>query len=656
MSSRRRPTAIALAGFVIAAVVMTWPVASRLRSGIPMDLGDPLLNSWILAWGGERAMRILGGEGAAAAGFFDANIFHPEPLTLAYSEHLFAQTVQVLPIYAATGDPILCYNLLFLSTFVLSGLGMYLLVRETTGSAGAGFVAGLLYAFSPVRAGQLGHLQVLSSQWMPFVMLWLRRFVRTGRVAPLAAATVALVAQNLSCGYFLVYFAPFVALYALFELVASRRIGCFRVWLGLMASGAAAFALTVPFLLPYVELRQRGIQPRSIEEVEHFSADVYSYATPNPDLLLWGSREWGMATSPEGTLFPGFAILVLAAAGLGVEGRRAWQTRSEARFGPREQAAAGLLAAIAGAALASTCLVLLAGQRVRAARSVSRGLALAPNHLLVAALAGVALLAFSPASRRWLRAIIERVPSAFFLPASLAAVWLSFGPTIESMGLVVSRETAYAWLYHNVPGFDGLRVPARYAMLAVMFLVVPAGTGLSCLLRRGNPATLLAASFLVLADGAAFPVAIHPATRDSVGSEAAARHAPRLYRFIERLPDDAVIVEFPFGEPRDEVRYVYYSTLHWRPILNGYSGIFPPSYVERLAALRHPMVDPELAWRELRKAGATHAIVHESMFSQTGEGAEVSEWLLESGAREAAAIGSERVFALPFAGSESGSR
>ena len=121
-------------------------------------------------------LRFLGGDLGALRNFWNANIFYPEPLTLAYSEHLFAQAVQILPVYALTGNIILSYNLLFLSTFVLSGLGMFLFVREVTGSARAGFAAGLIYAFAPYRVPQFSHLQVISSQWMPFALYGLRRY------------------------------------------------------------------------------------------------------------------------------------------------------------------------------------------------------------------------------------------------------------------------------------------------------------------------------------------------------------------------------------------------------------------------------------------------------------------------------------------------
>ena len=117
-------------------------------------------------------------------GWWNANIFAPHPLALAYSEHFLPQGLQALPVYWATNNPILGYNLVFLSTFVLSGLGMFLLGRELTGSRSAGVVAGLAYAFSPFRIASIPHLQVLSSAWMPFVLYGLRRHFSTGRAAP----------------------------------------------------------------------------------------------------------------------------------------------------------------------------------------------------------------------------------------------------------------------------------------------------------------------------------------------------------------------------------------------------------------------------------------------------------------------------------------
>ena len=155
---------------------MTWPLALGLGSDVPGDLGDSLLNMWILGWGAEHVPRLLTGA-IGWSEFWNANIFHPEPLALALSEHLFGQVLQILPVYWLTGNIILCYNLLFISTFALSAFGTYLLVRDLTGDTRAAFIAGLVYGFLPYRIASVPHLQVMSSQWMPFALYGINRFV-----------------------------------------------------------------------------------------------------------------------------------------------------------------------------------------------------------------------------------------------------------------------------------------------------------------------------------------------------------------------------------------------------------------------------------------------------------------------------------------------
>ena len=157
---------------------------------------------------------------------------HAPGARLVEREHLrpasaLARVLGALPPAGAAGPadlsprrtiPILGYNLLFLSTFVLSGLGMFLLGRELTGSRAAGFVAGLAFAFSPFRFASMPHLQVLSSAWMPFVLFGLRRYFVTGRRGRSPAPPPHGSLQNLSCGYYLLFFSPVVVMYIAWEM------------------------------------------------------------------------------------------------------------------------------------------------------------------------------------------------------------------------------------------------------------------------------------------------------------------------------------------------------------------------------------------------------------------------------------------------------
>jgi hypothetical protein len=210
----------------------------------------------------------------------------------------------------------------------------------------------------------------------------------------------------------------------------------------------------------------------------------------------------------------------------------------------------------------------------------------------------------------------------------------------------------YFWLYEYVPGFSGLRVPARLAMLVVLSLSVLAGYGARALERRGRAAAWLLAALglAALLESAAVPMGLN-ARAPSDGHAPVHRVmpgdlAPPIYEYIRALPAEAVLVEFPFGVIAYELRHMFYSTRHWRPLLNGYSGYFPATYQQRQHAFRHIRDMPDFAWALLAESGATHAIVHEGAYSQNERG-DVSRWLSERGARPVVTVGLARLFELP---------
>ena len=65
---------------------------------------------------------------------------------------------------------------------------------------------------------------------MPYVLLGLHRYFRSQNTDGLVVAGAALWAQNLSSGYYMLFFGPFVALYALVEIAVSRAWRRVRVW------------------------------------------------------------------------------------------------------------------------------------------------------------------------------------------------------------------------------------------------------------------------------------------------------------------------------------------------------------------------------------------------------------------------------------------
>ena len=69
---------------------------------------------------------------------------------------------------------------------VRSGFGLCLLARELSGSRGAALLAGLAFGFFSYRWDHAVHLQSLSTQWLPFALVFARRALREGRRSDLA--------------------------------------------------------------------------------------------------------------------------------------------------------------------------------------------------------------------------------------------------------------------------------------------------------------------------------------------------------------------------------------------------------------------------------------------------------------------------------------
>ena len=635
-------------------ILLTWPLVLGIGSDVPGDLGDSLLNMWILAWGAEHVPRLAAGS-ISWQEFWNANIFHPEPLALALSEHLFGQVLQILPIYWLTGNIILCYNLLFISTFAVSALGAFLLVRDLTGDTRAAFIAGLIYGFLPYRIASVPHLQVMSSQWMPFALWGLNRFVTVspGSIKWLIVGVAALVMQNWSCGYYLLYFAPFVPLFVVYRMWAPGTrgtLGTVRTWLYLLAAAAGTLALTAPFLFPYQEVqRVFGIE-RPFGEVVNYSANVWSYITASENVRLWG-RTLRFYPHGEGETFLGFTPWLLAAAAVIAVCRERVRTKLDPHPRWRRALTWLLLVAVVTQCIALMSAVIFGGFNVDLLGIRIR--ATTPQRLFLQFAAALVLLLVVSARARVEAARLVRAPVIFFLAATVLAMWLSLGPVPRAGDSPVSGLGIYGVLYEHVPGFNGVRVPARYAMIAGLFLAVVAGYGAR--LPAHSTAAVAILAGLIVMESAAIPMEVNrtwnqgeavPPPRVYPRSSGT---APAVYRRVASLPPGAVITEFPFGDAAWEIRYVFYAALHWKPITNGYSGGFPPRYKERVARLRRVTADPDAAWQAIRDTGTTHVIVHRDAFLKVEDADAVEAWLRTRGAAEVERFPDSILFNLPTA-------
>src|SRR5262249_16018927 len=206
--------------------------------------------------------------------FFDANMFHPHRQALAYTEHLVGLAPLAAAARLAGAGPLFAHNVLWLATFPLTGLTMFWLVRHLTGVAGPATVAAIVYAFSPFRCEQVSHVQVLSHQWLPLLLLALHRAAEHGgRWRDLWLAGLAFTMQALSSGY-----QAFIAAIAGLTFVAWLALPATRPPLGRQlrrgALVAGAVVLVVaPFFVPYRSLQNElGLVVRPVAEIAAYAA------------------------------------------------------------------------------------------------------------------------------------------------------------------------------------------------------------------------------------------------------------------------------------------------------------------------------------------------------------------------------------------------
>jgi hypothetical protein len=511
--------------FAVLTLLMTYPQVLHLSRGLK-DLGDPLLNSWILSWNIHKIVRLDFGH------FFDTNIFYPHQQTLAYSEYLLPQSLAVLPVWLVFKNPVLAHNLAFLLAFLTSGLGMYALARYLVRNDYAAVIAGIIFAFSPFMFAHLAQIQVATAGGLPLALLYLHKFFETGRRRDILLFTLFYVVQFLANGYYGIYLSLFSGLLILVWTIQKKSYRDRRFWANLALFVLIALVCLGPFFSHYLHARNDMGFSREMGA----STSLGSFLATVPF-----NRLYGKITAPlfrrEGVLFPGLIVVVLAALGL-----------------------------------------LLSFRRKKRKGDV-------------------------PPDVPWIYAAILVLAFLFTL-----------GP-----------PGPYMLLYKYVPGFNGLRALSRIHIFVMLSLSILAAIGVRRLFSVGGGLRKNIAKavvvLLILLEYASFPV---PLQSVPVGKE-----IPEVYPWLARQPDDIVLIELPLPEEEKYVGFteglrVYHSAYHWKKMVNGYSGYFPPIYYELCRRWRDLPIRENI--KDLRILGVNTILLHTSEID--GEDIEriMAEW------------------------------
>lgn len=563
-------------GFAIELAIW-FALASLQLWGNPISIGDtlprggeasltvPLLNLWTVGWNGIQA----------ASGFrdyFHAPIFYPEPGAFTYSE-MQPTTLVVAPLVWSLG-PVVAYNVYLALQLALTATLARRIVASLDDRRWLAILAGVLFLHLPFVWAELGVLQ-LTAAWGPLAVIHATRGL--GRRPAVTSAVMlgfAAAACYAACNYYGMFLillaAPFLIL--LWPTppgeTPRHRPRRFAPFAYLPLAIVVAAAAVSPLLAGQMKYLNASAPPRPTAWVRYFSARPSDYLPPlrrrdhgsDPDPSGHGSTAEGHAESPQPApreLGLGLAVTTLAV--LGVLG--------------------GIL------------------PRVRRNESHAAG---PDDH----------------ERSRWV---------GFCTALAVAAAVASFGPRVSVFGFV-----PWDWVGDRFSPLRLIRTPFRFALfyqIAIMFLAIEGIGRVQAWLgqpnRRWRPRWTAAGCLFA----SAFAVIGTWPTRTPLEDVRDLISPPAWSLWLrDHTPPGSAVAGLPMpqrGKTADYepiTRLMVRSLRFKRPIVNGYSGFFPPRY-RQLRAASHDFPSPETV-HELWLLGVRYLVIDRSRFEAWGDGPE----------------------------------
>jgi hypothetical protein len=541
--------------------------------------GDPLLNVYFLEWGAHQLTQGLPDP-------WSPPFFYPTPRVLTLSDHLLGPAVAFAALRGIGLSSLGAYNVLLLASFVVGGWVAWWVLRGSGLSWAGAFLGGWFFAFAGYRWSSIGHYQVVRMQWIPAVLYTFDRLLE--RPAPgRAVAFLVFYVLHVSGGAYLAALIHVSLAVLLANRLLEKQLNIFdmaslRVWL---PTCVGAVALLATIYLPYRNTSVHLAARHSLDEMRVHGATLASFVTPS----RFGLDGWLLSFLPSdsgrGDLFPGMAGLVLIGVAL-------IRTRQPCPSSASRGALGGAALAVAGLALALGGLLL--GDRATLSPGGSRTGEWLAGYAVPFLCAVTGLVAAAVGLRR--------TRAGMIFPGD------TWGRGLVASGLAMlflCLPTFFAVAWSLVPGMRAMRVPTRAFALALFplaFLVAMGWDHLAALARKGPAWRGLLAVALVALLVESLPR--FPAWQPVPD----ASQFPEYTRWIATHPEVHAYLELPLGNRPDwETGPMYLQTAHWRPLVNGYSAVLPPAFLE-VAGVCQPF--PDLSGLErLSDLGVSHVVV-----------------------------------------------
>ena len=550
--------------------VVTWPYVTRLRDAV-VGPGDPYLVTWMMWWDYHQTF-------ADPLHLFHANVFYPYRYTLAFSETCYGLALPFFPLFVLGFRPLTVHSVAMFFGFALSGYAAFRLTRTLTGSQGAAWTAGIVFAFIPYRFNLMAQLMYLFSVWIPLLFEALVLFVRERSRKRAAWLGFAFFMTGLTTiTWLLLCLIPLAVIAAILltrhQLWSDRSFWCRSV----TALGIACVAL-LPFTIPfYIVSRMYGFV-RTVDDVKTHSASPIHWFVAEGRSKIWHGMGENFPEAWKFQMFPGLLPLLLPLPALFSGRLRTTAQRVQVRASVRRWTRC--LDVLIVIAFIFSVLALgfqgtdYFGKVFHYYITSDRTLGL----LFFATVARLCLAypSFFPEGQN--ANLVETIRSNRRADSFWIAIVLVILGFVYSIGW---NFFFYRLLYDFMPGFRSIRAPMRGAMFAYLGLAILSGLGVKRLSEIAQshrkslrPVIVFSLACVLLL------VEMNNAPLYFIRGEV---YPDQVTLRLKQTPMRGGITYFPAGIEFDQ-RYMLRAADHQKPLILGTSGFSPP-YVTQIETM-----------------------------------------------------------------------
>jgi hypothetical protein len=260
--------------YTLCVALFFYPCLSRITTSIIGPAADNMQHYWGLWWANKA---FTNGLDLAHSTY----IYHPQGTSLYFQPFSFYNLAVSFFL-----TKFLClttvYNILILHTFILGGIGAFLLSRHLTGHFYASLIAGFIFAFNPSHfVHSLHHDETASIQFIPFFVLFFIKSMRNQSWKSIILACLFFFLMTICSWYYMVYGLIFMVLAYVYMAWEKKQVFILDVFFKMVLIVLSTVLLFLPWFVNMMV--SWGGNSGMIERGGHSSAnaDLLAFITPH---------------------------------------------------------------------------------------------------------------------------------------------------------------------------------------------------------------------------------------------------------------------------------------------------------------------------------------------------------------------------------------